>query len=43
MKATLADGSEVNGMWPNTLSADLFYNLESGRVEKYASEHEHYN
>lgn len=42
MKATLADGSEVNGMWPNTLSADLFYNLESGRVEKYVSEHEHY-
>lgn len=42
MKATLADGSEVNGMWPNTLSADLFYNLESGRVERYVSEHEHY-
>lgn len=42
MKATLVDGSEVNGMWPNTLSADLFYNLESGRVEKYVSEHEHY-
>ncbi|RJE86337.1 hypothetical protein D3P07_19920 [Paenibacillus sp. 1011MAR3C5] len=42
MKATLADGSEVNGLWPNTLSADLFYNLESGRVEKYVSEHEHY-
>ena len=42
MKATLADGSEVNGMWPNTLSADLFYNLESGRIEKYVSEHEHY-
>lgn len=42
MKATLADGSVVNGMWPNTLSADLFYNLESGRVEKYVSEHEHY-
>lgn len=42
MKATLADGSEVNGMWPNTLSADLFYNLESGRVERYISEHEHY-
>ncbi|MBT2289284.1 hypothetical protein J7E73_09075 [Paenibacillus albidus] len=42
MKATLADSSEVNGMWPNTLSADLFYNLESGHVEKYVSEHEHY-
>ena len=42
MKATLADGTEVNGMWPNTLSGDLFYNLESGRVEKYVSEHEHY-
>ncbi|WP_147294901.1 hypothetical protein [Oceanobacillus arenosus] len=42
MKATLADGSEINGMWPNTLSADLFYNLESGLVEKYVSEHEHY-
>lgn len=42
MKATLVDGSEVNGMWPNTLSAGLFYNLESGRVEKYVSEHEHY-
>ncbi|WP_169507402.1 hypothetical protein [Paenibacillus harenae] len=42
MKATLADGSVVNGLWPNTLSADLFYNLESGRVEKYVSEHEHY-
>jgi len=42
MKAILADGSEVNGMWPNTLSADLFYNLESGLVENYVSEHEHY-
>mgnify|MGYP007126155150 CR=1 FL=1 len=29
-------------MWPNTLSADLFYNLETGRVEKYVSEHEHF-
>jgi hypothetical protein len=42
IKATLTDGSEVNGMWPNTLSADLFYNLETGRVDKYVSEHEHY-
>lgn len=41
IKATLADGSEVNGMWPNTLSAELFYNLETGRVERYVSEHEH--
>lgn len=41
IKATLADGSEVNGMWPNTLSAELFYNLETGRVDKYVSEHEH--
>ncbi|MDF2960707.1 MAG: hypothetical protein K0S39_2442 [Paenibacillus sp.] len=41
IKATLPDGSEVNGMWPNTLSAELFYNLESGRVERYVSEQEH--
>ncbi|SMF38650.1 hypothetical protein SAMN02744124_02738 [Paenibacillus barengoltzii J12] len=41
IRATLPDGSEVNGMWPNTLSAELFYNLETGRVEHYVSEHEH--
>jgi hypothetical protein len=41
IRATLPNGSEVNGMWPNTLSGDLFYNLESGRIEGYVTEHEH--
>lgn len=30
INTTLADGSEVNGIWLNTLSAELFYNLENG-------------